>query len=239
MLTFASMWRAALVWLLSTSGIPAPETIDGALAIEQRGNDAGAVAALERLIVSRPAFALARLEAARLYLKTENSLTRAEGHLEAARALVPEDARAHYLWALVMEGRGRPDEVLRALNLAVLLRPEFPEAQAKLGAAYASRSDWPQAEIHFRALAQQQPQSVQARLQLAEALARQSRWEEAQEELRAALQAQPRSPLLATRLAEVYERSGRIKEASQLRASMESWGAAPSRRLRPLPKSRQ
>jgi len=228
------MWRAALVWLLSTSGIPAPETIDGALAIEQRGDDAGAVAALERLIGYRPAFALARLEAARLYLKTENSLTRAEGHLEAARTLTPEDARAHYLWALVMEGRGRPDEALRSLNLAVQLRPEFPEAQSKLGAAYAGRSDWPQAEVHFRAFAQQQPESIQARIQLAEVLVRQSRWEDAEEELRVALKAQPHSALLATRLSEVYELAGRTKEAAQLRASQ-----ASVRKLRPLPKSRQ
>lgn len=250
MLTLSTMWRAALVWLLSTSGIPAPETIDGALAIEHRGDDAGAVAALERLIGYRPAFALARLEAARLYLKTENSLTRAEGHLEAARALIPEDARTHYLWALVMEGRGRPDETIRALDLAVRLRPDFAEARSKLGAAYAGRSDWPQAESQFRALAQQQPESIQAKLQLAEVLARQSRWQEAEEELSAALRVQPRSPLLASRLAEVYERSGRNREANALRAAIiagVAGSAGPagagsgsaSRKLRPLPKSRR
>lgn len=234
MLTFNPMWRAALVWLLSTSGIPGPETIEGALAIEQRGDDLGALDALEGIIRYRPAFALARLEAARLYLKTDRGLTRAQGHLEAALTLVPEDARAHYLWALTMEGRGRPDEVIHALDLAVALNPDLGEARERLGAAHASRGEWSAAEAQFRALTGLQPASVQARLLLADALARQSKWSEAQEELRTAFKAQPDSPLLASRLAEACERSGRSKEAMQLRAAI----AAP-RKLRPLPKSRQ
>jgi tetratricopeptide (TPR) repeat protein len=227
------MWRAALVWLLSTSGVPAPETVDAALALEQRGDDAGASGALERLIGYRPTFALARLEAARIYLKTESGLTRAEGHLEAALALIPEEPRAHFLWALVMEGRGRPAEALKALNLSVRLRPEFAEAQARLGALYARRSEWPEAERHLRAWVQQEPQSIQARLQLAESLARQSRWEDVQDELRSALQRQPRSALLASRLAEACERVGRTQEATQLRQDP----GAVGRRMRPLPKS--
>ena len=79
-----------LVALLLTGSVPGP-ALAAALAFEQRGDDAQALAAVERLVRQDPLSPLPRLEAARLRLKGNVDLDLAQVQLEAARATAPEN----------------------------------------------------------------------------------------------------------------------------------------------------
>src|SRR5215813_1493312 len=82
--------------------------------------------------------ALARMEAGRLRLQLGEDLDRAEAHLETARFLVPENPRAHYLWGLLMEERGRRAEAIRSFEMAILYRPDYADARFRLAGDYFS-----------------------------------------------------------------------------------------------------
>lgn len=210
-------------------------SLSSALAQEKAGNDLAAVASLERLIREAPTFELPRLEVARLRLKLGQGLDLAQGHLDVARALVPENPRAHYLWGVLQAEFGRVDEACRALETAVMLRSDYDEARFRLAGLYAGRSTWEKAVEHYRAYTQRHPEAVGARCELAGALERLGRTSEAEAELKAVWSAQPRSQLVATRLAEFYERSARPELARKIRLA----SARPERALRELKPSRR
>src|SRR5262245_56862833 len=101
------MWFALASILLGSVGMGG---LGDALALERSGDAVRALASIEGLLRRDPTWALARMEAGRLRLQLGEDLDRAESHLETARFLVPENPRAHYLWGLLMEERGRRGE---------------------------------------------------------------------------------------------------------------------------------
>jgi tetratricopeptide (TPR) repeat protein len=208
-----------------------------ALAREQAGDDAGAVALLDRLVAERPELELPRLEAARLRLKRAEDLDLVEIHLEAVRSRAPENPRGQYLWGLLMEERGATVQALHAYELAVLYRPDYPEARQRLGALYLSREDWLRAESHFRVLARAYPEQLQLRFQLATALERQGRLEDTERLLRQLLDEQPESIPVVRRLAEFYDRTERPQLAAKARKALEA--APQKKKMRPLQRSRR
>jgi tetratricopeptide (TPR) repeat protein len=226
---------AVLVLLLLTAAED-PARLRDALVLEQAGNDAAAIAALDATIRAQPEWALPRIEDARIRLKSGGDLDRVELDLEAAQALAPENPRAHFLWGMLMEERGKTDEAIKALERALVFRADYDEAHARLADLYFQRQDWPNAELHYRAVVQAHPDQVPARLQLATVLEREGRTPEAESELRSLLADQPTSPLVARRLADFYDRTQRPKLAARIRGR---YDPQAKRHLRALKKSRR
>jgi len=209
------MWLAVLLAVGSSLALTA-DPIAEALAAEQAGDAARALQSLDRMIARNPSSEIARIEAARLRLKLGQELDRAEADLDAARSVAPENPRAHYLWGLLMEERGRRRDAIRSLELAVLYRPEYPDARFRLAGAYFSASDWAGAELQYRELVKLRPDWTQARVQLAATLENEKKLTEAERELRQLLAEQPQSPLVRRKLADFYARTDRPQLAAKL-----------------------
>ncbi len=209
--------------------------LQAALSLERKGNDRAALAALRSLVRTHPAWELPRLEVARLLLENGDSLDEAEAHLEAARALAPENPRGHFLYGLLMQERGRDDDAAKAWELAVHYREDYDDARFRLGSHYFARGDWEKAERHLRLYARRNPEATGARINLALALEKLSRLEDAELELRKLYEAQPDSPLVVKRLVEFYERIGRPKLADKVRAA----AGESKRKMRQLKPSRR
>src|SRR5690349_13413126 len=96
--------QAALLLLAQAGG---SERLQQALALEQSGDDRAAVSALTALASEQPRWELPRLELARIQLKL-GQVDQAQAHLEAVRTLAPDNPRANFYWAAVMEERSRP-----------------------------------------------------------------------------------------------------------------------------------
>jgi tetratricopeptide (TPR) repeat protein len=215
---------------------PGPSALTEALAREDTGDTASALAGVEAVVAAQPDWALARLEAARLLLKLGGGLDRAEAHLEAAGALAPDNPRVHFLRGQVWEERAKPFQAMQAYEEALRLRPSYEEARFRLASVCVALGDWLKAELHYRTLSRARPEWIQVRLQLAEALERQGRAADAEGELVRLREAYPGNALVTRRLAELYERTGRPQLAEKLRASLEG---PPRRKLRELKPSRR
>jgi tetratricopeptide (TPR) repeat protein len=149
-------------------------------ASELAGDDAGAVALLERSVRALPTWGLGRLELGRLLLKSGERGQLAEFHLDVARALLPENSRAHYLYALALEDQGRPREARRALEVALALRDDYSDAWFRLAGLAFAQGDWAGAVTGYTRLLRYQPGDTGARLQLALALERSGAAKEAE-----------------------------------------------------------
>jgi hypothetical protein len=232
-----------MVWLILASAlagavdVPANTALTQALAREEAGDSAGALAGMEAAIHTWPAWELPRLEAARLLLKLGGELDRVEAHLDVASALAPENPRSHYLRGLLWEERGQPLLAAQAYETALLYRPSYEEARFRVAGLWMAQGDWLKAEYHYRALSKARPEWVQVRLLLAQVLERQERLADVEHELLLARQVQPENALVARRLVELYERTGRPKLAQKLRKTLEQ--PEPKRRLRTLKPSRR
>lgn len=223
---------AGLLWTGAMDG-PGPDALTEALAPEEAGETAVALARVEALVRANPAWALARLENARLLLKTGGSLQHAEAHLDAAGGLAPDNPRVHHLRGLLWEERGEPSRAMEAYEAALLARPSYEEARFRLAGLAGAQGDWLKAELHSRLLARARPEWVQVRLLLAQALERQERPEDAERELKALHEAQSANALVTRRLAEFYERTGRPQLAERLRKGLEQPARRKLRELKP------
>jgi tetratricopeptide (TPR) repeat protein len=229
------MWLALLLVL----SVPDPRGAGGdvlarARAHELAGDDDAAVALLEGAVRADPVAALPRLELGRLVLKSGAQPALAQQHLDAARALAPENPRAHYLYALAVEEQGQRLEARRSLEVALALRDDFPEARFRLAGLLFAQGDWGGAAAAYQRYLSSRPGETGARLQLAAALERDGAVSRAEATLRAMLTG-PARPVATRRLAELLERQGRVGEAQRLRASLGA--AAPAKR--PLGPSRR
>ena len=64
----------------------------------------------------------------------------AQGHLELAVKLSPQDATIHYSLGAVMAAQGRVNEAVKLLTEAIRLRPDDPEAKELLDRLTAAGS---------------------------------------------------------------------------------------------------
>ena len=218
------------VWAWALFAAAGAGPLEDALDLERSGDAERALASVEQLVRRDPTSPLARIEAARLRLKLGKDLERAEMDLEAARSLAPENPRVHYLWGLLMEERGRRADAIRALELAVLYRPDYADARFQLAGDYFSEGNWAQAETHYRALSKLNSDSIQARLQLAATLEKEGKLRQAEDELRHLLVEQPRSALFRRKLGEFYARTNRAALAAKMLDE-------PKRKMRELNRS--
>jgi tetratricopeptide (TPR) repeat protein len=220
------MWSAILL----NAAWAAADPFASARSLEQAGNLSAALDAVEALVRQNPISDLARIEAVRLRLKVGRELERAEMHLEAVLAIAPENPRAHFLWALLMDERGRPQEAIRSLELAVVYRPDYADAHFHLAGNYFSAGDYPRAEREYRALERLRPEWTHARLQLAAVLEKEAKLDEAESALLKLTREQPDSPLFRRKLGEFYQRSNRPELAAK-------WLSSPRKKMRELNRS--
>jgi Flp pilus assembly protein TadD len=157
-------------------------------------------------------------------LRTAGDLTGAEGWLEAALAVAPDDRAARLDLADLLIAEARSPE--RAASLV----EGFPDPDAAkeltLGRLAEQREDLPAAEAAYRRslLVRDDPE---VRLRRALLLERLGRDGEATAELEQVRQARPDDGVVRARLAERYEAAGRLQEAeAELRWLAE---AAPGR----------
>ncbi len=226
----ASLW-VAIVWLANSS-LPDSARLQRALALEQR-DESAALAALDALVVSFPDWILPRLENARLRLKRGEGLDRAEAHLEAARSFNPENARAHYLWGMLMEERRNAAAAIAAYEVAITLRSDYNDARFRLAGLQFAQGDFNAAAEAYRTFAAAHPEAIGARLQLALAAERSGSMKEAEQELKKLFGAPASRQIGGRRLAEFYERAGHAGQAAKVRAAIEP----PTRKLRELKRS--
>jgi tetratricopeptide (TPR) repeat protein len=224
------------LWLGSIGADPSA-ALRQALTLEQSGNHARALQAVEAVIRSQPQWELPRLEAARLRLKTGAELDLAQMHLEAARSVAPENPRGHFLWAQLMEERGDPAAAIASLTQALIYRSDYTEARFRLASLHFARSEWDKAERHYRFLARSGG-DANVRLQLAAALEKMGRLEDCERELRKLLDDEVEPVLAARRLAEFYDRTDRPKLADKVRKEHPPSPPA-KRKMRELKKSRR
>lgn len=183
---------------------------------EAAGDDVGARRVLEAGVQASPTWALGRLELGRLVLKAGSQPELAEFHLDVARALIPENPRAQYLYALAVEERGRPAEARQALETCLALREDFAEAWYRLAGLRFSAGDWNGAMEAYAHFLKHQPADTGARLQLAMAQERAGQLPAAEQTLRALLGG-PARVIAARRLGDLLDRNGRPSEAAQVR----------------------
>lgn len=217
--------------LLSTP----PQSVRAALALEEAGDDAGAIAALQEAVKRTPLDIDVRLELARLLLKSGTSLDQAARHLELARVHRPQAAMPHWLYASLLEEQGKPWEAAKSLERVLVVQPSHAEARFRVASLYERLGDLLHAEYHYRRLSREKPEWAVARLQLAVVLENQGRREDAVKEVEALLELQPQAELVKRRLAELYDRAGRTADAEALRKT----GKAPPKKLRPLKPSKR
>lgn len=213
--------------VLSTDGTG---RLRDALSAEGRGDDAAALSAIDGLIREMPTWELPRLEAARLRLKSGLKVELAEHDADVARSLAPENPRAHYLFALAADDQGHRIEARRALEIALVYRAEYGEAQTRLGGLLSAEGDYAAAAKVYQAYVAKNPTDIGAQLQLALALERSGAVGQGEAHLKT-LSKTPGARVVALRtLALMLERNGKRHEAEQVRASIDG----PSKKMRDL-----
>jgi predicted Zn-dependent protease len=227
------LFATVLNFVLAASASAAGSGVEEVIALEQAGQDAAALALAESLSQTPPASALPHLEAARLGLKLGAPTLSIEKHLQAARALAPDNPRLRYLSAQVKEGQG-DDAGARALYLeAVALRSGYTEARTRLVAIGIRSKDWALAEAQLRALLAAGERSVGRRLQLARVLEDADKTADAEAVLVKLHHEDPSNATVTSALEDFYLRHGRTKDAQALRRG------GTEKKLRPLQPSRR
>jgi tetratricopeptide (TPR) repeat protein len=139
-----------------------------------------------------------------IQLHRQGQLDQAEAgyrkHLKGA----PEDHRAQFLLAMLLEARGQREEALGLLNSAVSLAPDQSEYLVALGQIQVMGGHFAAAQASLAAAIKLNPNAGPAYLMLARLAWREGRLDEAQRQLNLALRAGPEAPealLLAGNLA--------------------------------------
>ncbi|MDP2272286.1 MAG: hypothetical protein Q8N23_20700 [Archangium sp.] len=214
--------------------ILAASPLEQAQSLEQNGEDGAALALLQIAVAGDPRWAMARVELGRLQLK-QGASEQAFEQLDIARSLAPENPRAHYLFALAADEAGRRNESRRALEVALVLREGYADAQVRLAGVLSAEGDDAGAARLLRPYVAAHPDANGARLQLAEALMRSGDAAGAEKELRALLMVGPLKVLAGRKLLALLDSQGRSGEAQKLRQTIDP----PARQLRELkPSSR-
>lgn len=207
--------------------------LERAQAFEADGNDGKAISELMSAIAAEPKWSLGRVELGRLQLKQGNA-DAAMVHLDVARTLTPENPRAHYLFALAADDAGRRNEARRSLEVALSLRDDYADAQARLGNILLVDGEFDRAADLLGRYAAAHPESNGARLQYAEALERAGRAKEAEAQLRALLDMPQIKTIAGRRLIALLDTQGRTSDAEKVRHKIDP----PKRQLRELKPSR-
>lgn len=138
----------------------------------------------------------------------------AEVHARRAIGIVPRNWQAHQNIWKALQGLGKEDELIAALNDSIRLEVMAEEAHNNLGNAYARRSAFEKAAAEYRAAIVLRPGYAKAHANLASVLLRLGNLPDAEQEARRAVEADPNFALARFNLAAALERLGRRDEAA-------------------------
>jgi hypothetical protein len=133
-------------------------------------------------------------------------------------ASVPAEARREFEKAdalLATQKKDRTGAAMVHLQKALVLYPNFLEAQLKLGAAYMDLEQWDNAEQALKRTLEINPKTVNAYLALGEVYARQKKYSAAEKTLSAGLMIEDRSWQGHFALARVYYAMGDLSRAAR------------------------
>ena len=133
-------------------------------------------------------------------------------------ASVPVDARKEFEKAdsiLATRKKERTGEAMVHLQKALLLYPNFLEAQLKLGAAYMDLQQWDKAEEALKRAIEINPHTANAYLALGEVYSLQKKYSEAEKALRDGLMIEDRSWQGHFALARLYYSKGDLAKAAR------------------------
>ena len=133
-------------------------------------------------------------------------------------ASVPSAARKEFEKAdaiLATQKKERTGEAMVHLQKALMLYPNFLEAQLKLGAAYMDLQQWDNAEQALKRALEINPKTVNAYLALGEVYSRQKKYSEAEKSLRDGLIIEDRSWQGHFALARLYYTRGDLARAAR------------------------
>jgi tetratricopeptide (TPR) repeat protein len=139
----------------------------------------------------------------------------ARAQFEAALALVPDHAVAHYNLALVAIREHRADDAFQHLTRAVAAKPEYAEAHTNLGALLDATGRPDEAIDHYRKALESRPDHSAAHANLARAYMRRGRPEQAIRHYEQLQRQQPENAALLGNLAAAYAGSGQLNRAVQ------------------------
>lgn len=133
-------------------------------------------------------------------------------------ASVPAEARKEFEKAdaiLATHKKERTGDAMVHLQKALMLYPNFLEAQLKLGAAYMDLQQWDNAEQALKRALEINPKTVNAYLALGEVYLRQKKYSEAEKALRDGLMVEARSWQGHFALARLYYTKGDLARAGK------------------------
>jgi len=104
----------------------------------QKGQNARALDYFTRALVFNPNYYILEINLGVVNGALLND-AEAERHFQRAAALAPAEATAHYYYAIWLRGKGRLDDAIRHLNIAVANNPSYLDAPHLLMAIYAQQ----------------------------------------------------------------------------------------------------
>jgi len=133
-----------------------------------------AESAARALVESNPGERRFRLKLVQVLLGA-GKLAEAGIELEAQEKLIGPSAEADRMFANLLMLQGRPEESLQRLEQAERTAPKDLQLQEQIGRVLLSLRRWPEAELRFRRVLGEEPDTPAAYLGLAQALVRQNR----------------------------------------------------------------
>ena len=193
--------------------------------LEDAGDNAGALAALERALTSDPQSAEVQAEIAALHYRSHDRESAAAA-AEAALGLDPDNVEAHRVLGLITAAYADAGAAGRPGSIAELVQEAIEHLQRAVDSAAGSTDvglQYTLGRLHLRAgsaleavsvlsdVVEQSPNSAQARLSLAQAYANSDQLDGAIETLAAIVE---RVPRVAAALGQYQEQAGRFIEAA-------------------------
>jgi tetratricopeptide (TPR) repeat protein len=207
--------------------------------LAQKGEFSAALARFKKANLLAPNWALPCLEIAVAHMKTDNNRKVIGEYLEKAVKLGKSIPRAHYLWGIFLQEDARRDEAVGAFTRSLQLRPSLVDARFRLATLYVEAGRQAEGIHQYQLVLKQRPNHLGAHRNLAVLYEQSGQLEEAEEHLKAIATMHPYNAYHLSTLGRFYERVGWDSKAkATFRQAERLDPSRDSRRLRPLPKSR-
>jgi tetratricopeptide (TPR) repeat protein len=209
--------------------------------LAQRDDGADPTDAFAQATARDPTFGLAHLELAEALLRGVNpDLDRVGHHLARAVVLLPDNPRAHELFARHAEIEGERELAVRHYRCALDRREGLTDARYRLAVQLFELGRYGEAGAELRRLLASDPTMVSARVLFSRVLESEGRHREAAQHLETAARYSRDNPVLLRRAADLYAKAGEPAEASRLDDEADARDPPEEGRdLRPLRPSRR
>ena len=203
-----------------------PQSVDAQNALGEAylaaGNAQQARAPFERAVKLNPQFAIAQVNLGAVLIQTGSYESAAE-HLDFALKLLGKDgdaAYAHYLRAKVYSANNDPRNAVTQLEMALALRPDYPEAWSDLGQARKLLLDDRGALAAEKKAVELNPRDAVAQYRLGAELLRQDEPAAAVPHLQEAFRLDPHDQSTLNALQSALRREGKQDEAAAVKQKL-------------------